>query len=124
MADQRPSDSVVSKTVRWTLTEGPQTGKTYEHTFDPDGTVQYRIIDDMDRDPSAEAAARTTSPVSERPPYAAFAVSETVELVSYRADSGFTVTAALNFTDHQLVIIASNSEQWFPARGTFEVVGT
>ena len=124
MADQRSSARVVGKTLRWTLTEGPQAGKTYEHTFHPDGTVQYRIIEETDRDPSADAAARTTGPDSERPPYAAYAVSQTVELVSYRADAGFTLTVALNFTDHQLVIIASNSEQWFPARGTFEVVGT
>jgi hypothetical protein len=42
-----------------------------------------------------------------------------VVLVSYLAGSGFTLTVALNFADHQLVSIASNSEQWFPARGTF-----
>jgi hypothetical protein len=45
-----------------------------------------------------------------------------VELVSYRAESGFTLTVALNFADHRMIGIASNSEQWFPARGTFEVV--
>ena len=54
MADQRPSARVVGKTLRWTLTEGPQAGKTYEHTFHPDGTVQYRIIEETDRDPSAD----------------------------------------------------------------------
>ena len=85
--------------------------------------MQYRIIEETDRDLSADAAATTTA-CDERPPYAAYAVSETVELVSYRADAGFTLTVALNFADHQLVIVASNSEQWFPARGTFEVVGT
>jgi hypothetical protein len=82
------------------------------------------MIEETDRDLSADAEARTTGPASERPPYAAYAVSETVELVSYRADSGFTLTVALNFADHQLVSIASNSEQWFPARGTFEAVAT
>ena len=57
------------------------------------------------------------APGGERPAYAAYALSETVELVSYRADSGFTLTVALNFADHRMVGIASNSEQWFPARG-------
>lgn len=82
MAEQRPLDRVVGKTLRWTFTEGPQAGKTYEHTFDPDGTVEYRMIEDPPRDPSIDAAARTTDLGRERPPYAAYAVSETVELVS------------------------------------------
>jgi hypothetical protein len=124
MTAQSPSDRVVGKTLRWTFTEGPQAGKTYEHSFHPDGTVEYRMIEDPTRDPSIDSAARTTDPGSERPPYAAYAVSETVELVSYRAGSGFTLTVALNFADQQLVSIASNSEQWFPARGTFAEMGT
>ena len=45
-----------------------------------------------------------------------------VEMVSYLADSGFTLTVALNFTDHRLASIASNNEQWFAAQGTFDEV--
>jgi hypothetical protein len=60
----------------------------------------------------------------ERPPYAAYAVSDTVHLVSYRADSGFTLTVALNSATHQMIGIASNSEQWFPARGTLTEIDT
>ena len=32
------------------------------------------------------------------------------------------LTVAPNFSDHRMVGIASNSEHWFPAHGTFEVV--
>ena len=119
MADQGPSARVVGKTLRWTLTEGPQAGKTYEHTFHEDGTVTYRAIED---EPNGAPASDGGSE-GERPAYAAYAVSADVALISYRADSGFTLTVALNFADHTMVSIASNSEQWFPAAGTFQEMG-
>jgi len=123
MAPTASSDRVRGTTLRWTFTEGPQAGKTYEHTFHADGTVTYRVIEDAPADTASGAQERGAGSVSERPVYAAYAVSDTVELVSYWADSGFTLTVALNFEHHQLISIASNSEQWFPARGTFAEVG-
>ena len=116
MADRLASDRVGGTTLRWTFTEGPQAGKTYEHTFHTDGTVSYRAVEGESTGRSAGGQGH------ERPAYAAYAISDEVQLVSYRADSGFTLTVALNFTDHRLVSIASNSEQWFPASGTFEEV--
>jgi len=115
MPDQAAGDRVRGRRLRWTFSEGPQAGKTYEHTFHADGTVEYRAVAD-----GAVDAPRGT-PGGERPAYAAYPLSESVELVSYRAESGFTLTVALNFADHRMAGIASNSEQWFPARGTFEV---
>jgi hypothetical protein len=119
MVKQIADDRIRGTTLRWTFTEGPQRGKSYEHTFHDDGTVSYRAIVDEPRGPSS-GEQRADAAAPERPPYTAYAVSDTVHLVSYRADSGFTLTVALNFATHELVSIASNSEQWFPARGTFE----
>ena len=112
MPDQVTGNRVRGRRLRWTFAEGPQAGKTYEHAFHADGTVEYRAVED----------GAVDVPGGERPAYAAHALSETVELVSYRADSGFTLTVALNFADHRMVGIASNSEQWFPAQGTFQMV--
>ena len=114
MASQTAGDRVSGKTLRWTFAEGPQAGKTYEHTFHEDGTVEYRSIED------GAASRSTAGQADERPRYAAYAISDDVELVSYRVGSGFTLTVVLNFADHRLASIASNSEQWFPASGTFE----
>ena len=116
------SERVRGKTLRWTFTEGPQTGKRYEHTFHQDGTVEYRALEDRPQDASSRPAAHAAVAEHERPAYAAYAVSDDVVLVSYLAGSGFALTVALNFADHRLASIASNSEQWFPARGTFEEV--
>jgi hypothetical protein len=119
MAGTRTRDRLRDKTLRWTFTEGPQANKTYEHTFHADGTVVYAAVDDRPTSGPAPRPGRDAGPEGERPRYAAYEVSDDVVLVSYLAGSGFTLTVALNFADHQLVSIASNSEQWFPARGTF-----
>ena len=112
------SDRVRGTTLRWTFTEGPQAGKTYEHTFHEDGTVAYRAVGDTPAS-AAGAPGRDGAAGGERPAYGAFPVSDDVHLVSYLADSGFTLTVALNFADHTLASIASNESQWFPAAGTF-----
>jgi hypothetical protein len=111
---------ISGKTYRWSFLDGPTSGKTYEHTFSADGTVSYREIDE-----SNEPAAQTESgnaAAGEQPKYAALEVTDDVVAVSYLAPSGFTLTAVLNFDDGRLVGFASNDEQWFPVRGTFEEV--
>jgi hypothetical protein len=119
MTGTATSDRVRGTTLRWTFTEGPQQGKTYEHTFHEDGTIEYRTVEDAPKEEPSGQQARGAQAEGERPKYAAYDVSEDVVLVSYLADSGFTLTVALNFASHQLASIASNSDQWFPARGTF-----
>ena len=46
----------------------------------------------------------------------------TFGLVSYLAASGYTLTVVLNFSDRQLIGVASSAKEWFPVRGTFAVV--
>jgi hypothetical protein len=123
MTRQATANRIKGKTLRWTFAEGPQAGKTYQHTFHQDGTVEYRAIADEPNGASGQRAGNAGR-ASERPRYAAYAVSDAVALVSYRAESGFTLTVALNFENHELVAIASNSDQWFPAVGYFEEAGT
>jgi hypothetical protein len=50
-------------------------------------------------------------------------VTPEVYVVSYLAPSGFTLTVALNFATRELVGFASGQKQWYPVRGTFEMVG-
>jgi hypothetical protein len=49
-------------------------------------------------------------------------VADGTFLVSYLAASGYTLTVALNFQDQQLIGFASSAKEWYPLRGTFEVM--
>ena len=39
-------DPTRGKTIRWTFTDGPMAKKTFEHRFDENGTVTWRMLGD------------------------------------------------------------------------------
>ena len=122
MTNVQRAAEVRGKTMRWAWTEGPTKGMTHEHTFHEDGTVEWRDANAAPKasGPTASAAAKPAK--KERVEYGAVKVSDDVSLVSYLSDSGFTLTVALNFTDHTVVGFASSAKEWHPVRGTLEVV--
>jgi len=105
------STSLSGQTIRWSFEDGPTAGSTYEHTFEPDGSVSFRKLDgDKKGKPTREKSA-------------SFAVAPAVHLVSYlAAESGFTLTVAMNFDTGRLYGFASNDKEWHPVSGTLEVV--
>lgn len=106
-------DLVRGKTLRWTFTDGPTKGTTYEHRFGDDGVVHFHAVKaDGKSDQQAQAEAH----------YGAETISEDVCAVSYKGDEGYTLTTVLNFDDKRVVAFASNNEQWFEQKGTFEIV--
>ena len=121
MTNVRRAAEVRGKTMRWAWTEGPTKGKTYEHTFHEDGTVEWRDADAPRTAPAGKPGADSARP-KERVQYGAVRVSDDVSLVSYLSDSGYTLTVALNFDDNSMVGFASGAKEWYPVRGTFEVV--
>ena len=124
MADIPRADAIRGTTMRWAWTEGPPKGMVHEHVFHDDGTVEWHDAGSAPKKPSEEAAGAHGSTRPERVPYAAFEVTPEVFAVSYLAtSSGFTLTVVLNFATRQLVGVASGGKDWFPLRGTFEVVG-
>jgi hypothetical protein len=120
MTDVQRATEVRGKTMRFVWTEGPTKGKTHEHVFHEDGTVEWRDADAAP--PSATDEAPKPAAKKERVEYGAVKVSDDVLLASYLADSGYTLTVALNFEDHSLAGFASGAKEWYPVRGTFEVV--
>ena len=86
-------------------------GATYEHVFHEDGTVVWRVI---------EGPAKGKSQREKN--YTAVRVADDVHAVSYLAASGYTLTVVLNFKDNRMFGFASNDKEWFPMKGTFEVV--
>jgi hypothetical protein len=112
MADVPTPHRIRGKTIRFRWADGPTKGESHEHVFHDDGSVEYARLD----------REKPKGAYTKEKRYAATKVSDDVELVSYLAASGFTLTAALNFRDHSLHAFASNDKQWFPCTGTFEVV--
>lgn len=111
MTTARSIDSLVGTTLRWTFTEGPAQGSTFEHTFHENGTVTWKGV---------EGPAKCASVTEQR--YSAEKVSEDVFVVSYKAANGYTLTVALNIAAGAMVGFASNDKQWFEQKGTFEIL--
>ena len=123
MTTVRRAAEVRGKTMRWAWTEGPTKGMTHEHTFHDDGTVEWRDAGAAQK-PEASGPSGSVKPAAkkERVEYGAEKVSDDVVIVSYLADSGFTLTVALNFDDNTVVGYASNATEWHAVRGRLELV--
>jgi hypothetical protein len=107
-----PPRSIAGRTIRWSFEDGPTAGKTYQHAFHDDGSVEFVAVED----------GRPRGTPKREPRYHAFEVAPGVILVSYLSDSGFTLTVAMSFADSKLYGFASDSKQWHPVAGTLEVV--
>jgi hypothetical protein len=121
VTDAYRSNRIRGKSILWTWTDGPTKGMTHEHVFHPEGTVVWREIDKDSRSPSDEASTKA-GPPRQKVEYAALEAGVDVCAVSYLAPSGFTLTVVLNFRTHTLVGFVSGANEWYPVRGTFEVV--
>jgi len=107
--------SLGGRTIRWKFEEGgPTGGGTYEHKFEPDGSVSFWKLD-------GNAGDTKGKPTHEKK-YASFEVAPEVQLVSYLGASGYTLTVAMNNETGRLYGFASNDKEWYPVSGTFEVV--
>ena len=100
------------RTVRWTFRDGPVAGKTYEHAFNDDGSVEYRHVGAAKGAPTRETECAIVD------------VTPDVAAISYLAASGYTLTAILNFRTREVVAFASNDKGWYRQDGSFEVVDT
>lgn len=104
-------DPVRGRTIRWTWKEGPDKGSLVEHVFGEDGRMLFRVMNG--RHKSTAKVERT---------YESTRVSPDLYTVSYRTAAGSTMTVFLNFKTRTLLGLSSDSEGWYPARGTFAVM--
>jgi molybdenum cofactor biosynthesis protein MoaF len=125
MTNKNQADEIRGKTVRWTFDDGPMKGKTFEHKFNEDGTVVFRAVEPSGENTPTKKKSdkqKGDSKSSEQIEYAAMKVSDHVYAVSYLGGQGYTLTVVLNLDDGRLVGFASNEKEWYPLRGTFEMV--
>ena len=95
------------KTVRFHFSTGPMKGKTFDHTFNRDGTVEWGAPDG-DKTKNGNAAIAK--------------VADNVFVGSYMSDKGNTLTTTMNLETGKLVAFASDGKQWSRHDGTVEVV--
>ena len=124
MTTNNPSEQIRGRTIRFSWTDGPTKGSTHEHVFHQDGTVEWRSVDSGRAQQGADQGkgGGETGKSAERPKYSSVEVIDDVWLVSYLAQSGYTLTVALKFEDGSMVGVASNEKSWFPVRGRFQVI--
>ena len=108
--------SLRGKSVRFSWSDGPTKGTTHEHVFHDDGTVEWRAVNGSKGNGHKDAGN------VERPKFVDESVADGVRMVSYLSDSGYTLTAVLNFNDKSIVGVASNEKTWTPVHGSFEIV--
>lgn len=116
MHNVQRAGEIRGKTMLFTWTEGPTKGKTYEHVFHQDGTVDFHATNAQEKSGAAQQKQ-----AGEKPEYAAVKVADGVYAVSYLSKP-YTLTAVLNFDDHRMVGFASDAKDWYPVKGIFEVI--
>jgi len=112
MAQKDRIDSLRGRTLRWTFVDGPTAGTTYEHIFNNDGSIGFRGADKSGKGKFTPTKDGTV-----------MKVGDGMFVVSYLADSGFTLTVVVNTQKMEMVGFASNNDSWFQQKGTFEFVG-
>ena len=122
MGDIPRAAAVRGKTIRYIWLDGPTKGKTHEHIFHTDGTVEWRDAAPDDGGAAAKPKATEGKGAPERVPYAAMEAAPEVYAVSYLSKAGYTLTVVLDFKTKQMVGVASGGTTWAPVAGRFEVV--
>ena len=118
-ATTRPALSLAGRTLRWTFAKGPTANKTYEHTFNDDGTVVFREVG-----PAAakqpEPSGNSKTPIH----YASYEVAHGLHFMSYLSpDSGYTLTVVVDMNKRVVHAVASGAKEWYPLEGTLDSTG-
>ncbi len=123
MNPKKAVPELAGSTLRFTFTDGPTRGKTYEHMFSENGTVSFRDVDGAEASGARGANGKAAGAESkEAPRYGAFRVGDHIQAISYLASNGYTLTVVLDSNTGELQGFASNDKEWYQLHGTFEVV--
>jgi hypothetical protein len=101
---------ILGKRIEWTFDDGPMAHQTFEHTFDAEGGVSYRM-------PGADGAGQPTRVENAK----VEPVGENVYVVSYLGAQGYTLTTILDIKTHRMVAIASNERELSVQKGKFKL---
>jgi hypothetical protein len=103
-------NALIGTSITWKFVDGPMAATTFEHSFNDDGSVTWRILDGQHKGASAREKA-----------YGAVKVNDKTWAISYLAASGHTLTVVLSLDDGAAFAFASNEKSWDQLQGTFEM---
>lgn len=113
MTKQSSPESLQGKTLRWSFSDGPTAGMTFEHSFNKNGSVAWRMTGKDDKGNKSTRVDKC----------ATVKIDDSVFAVSYLGESGYTLTVVLNFKSGEAIAFGSNDKEWSQQKGSFEVVG-
>jgi len=105
------ANPIRGKTIRWTFSDGPMQKRAFEHTFENDGAVTFRSLDETGKSKGSGGHADK---------YEVDEVGKDVYAVSYLSESGYTLTVVLDYRTGRMVAFASNEKDLTMQHGTFE----
>jgi hypothetical protein len=101
------SENLLGKTLRFKFKDGAMAGKSFDHVFRDDGTVEW----------GTEGGKKTKAGDA-----ALVRIGGDDFVASYLGAKGFTLTAAFDVGSGKLVAFASDGKSWSKQQGTMEVV--
>ena len=107
------TNPITGHSLRWTFSDGPMAGKSFDHTFSRNGGVTFR---EVDSDPNAKPGLADQ--------YQVASLGQEVHAVSYLSGSGYTLTVVLDYKTKRLIAFASNDKSLTMQQGTFEPLGS
>jgi hypothetical protein len=102
-------DPVSGKSVVWTFDDGQMAGRTFTHTFHPDGSLEFEM--------GAGGSGKSTR--VDR--YEVARLNDDITVVSYLSPHQYTLTVALDFSTGTMVAFSSSAERMDMQRGRFIV---
>jgi hypothetical protein len=101
-------DTIRGKKLIFKFEDGPMASKSFEHAFHRDGSLDFGM-------PGGKGATHVDN-------YELAQVGTDVAAVSYLSDSGYTLTAVLDFSTNRLVAFSSNAKELGVQHGSFEII--
>ena len=112
------TDPIRGKTIRWTFTDGVMKNKSFDHTFNDDGSLTFMM---QNHGLYTNDICKVTRIVK----YVVATLGADVTIVSYFVPHGYTLTVAMDMKTKKLVAFSSNDKGVEVQHGTFtETVAT
>jgi hypothetical protein len=100
------------KTIRWNFTDGVMANKSFDHTFNEDGSLTFKMLSKDSDDKDLQKQSRIEK-------YEVATLGNDVTVVSYLVPHGYTLTVAMDMKSKKLVAFSSNDKGVEVQHGTF-----